>query len=735
MRTALACAVLTFAAALAVGGLLARAADRRSEAEARVEAVELALRSSRLVERQLAFVRSRAEEWASSRPWRARRGGGSWPDFQEAEHLPIHGAVLDDSGALLDACRHLRNGAPWGFERTPPALATGVGALYSVRNRPFLFASAPLPAHSGGRVLAGVEAEALVAVSGLDDLTRRGFAHELWVRELLSGERALVHGSTEPLGTDRVELPLAATGGSWAALSIATERRLPGAPPETVRGALALILALLAAAFVYELVRRPARLQVEIDARGAELAAAQRRVLHEIEQRQRMSDQISFNAIHDGLTRLPNLREFVNRIERSLGRVRTGGEAGFCVAVVGLDRFSSVNETLGEEHGDALLGQVAARLAESIRPGDTVARVGGDKFGLLLYGVDGAAVAQSSAERVADVMSEPFEQDDQTTYLTASLGLTLAQTGYEGARELFRHAEIAMYEAKAKRPGGSALFEPATGEKVASVLQLETDLRRGIERDEFELYYQPIVATTGGELKGMEVLIRWNHPLEGTIPPSRFLPLAEDLGLMSAINRWVLQRAAEQAGAWVRSYGESSFYLSFNATASDLEQESFCDYIGKVVSDAGLPRGAVGVEITESMILQDLTSAGARLGRLNEQGVMILLDDFGTGYSSLSYLHKLPIDMLKIDRSFIALLRDRERDREIVRAIIEMAGALRIKTIAEGIEDRETLAILQAMKCDAVQGYYFSQPVPAAAAEEWLGRSRGQQQPPRRAAS
>ncbi len=733
IRAGAVCALAAFASTLAIGGLLARAADRRSRAEARVEAIDSGMTTTRLVERQLDFVRARAEEWASSRPWEVPRRG-SWPDAAGAGQRSVHGAVLDDSGKLSSACPHLAKDAPWGFEEARPASETGFGILYSVRNRPFLFAWLPLADGSGSRVLAAVEAEVLVDAAGLSDLARRGFAHELWASDLLTGERALVHRSSEPLGEERVELPLTATGGSWV-LSLATDRRLPGAPAETVRIALAVILALLAAAAAYEVAHRLARLRVEVAARSGELAAASRRVLREIELRQRMSDQMTFNAIHDGLTQLPNQREFVNRIERSLGRVRTGGESGFCVAVVGLDRFSSVNETLGEQHGDALLTLVASRLAESVRPGDTVARVGGDKFGLLLYGVESDAAADDAAERVAQVMSEPFEEGGQTTYITASLGLVLARSGYEGARELFRHAELAMYQAKAKTPGGSARFEPATGEKVASVVQLETDLRRAIERQEFELYFQPIVSAAGGELNGMEVLIRWNHPLEGIVAPGRFLPLAEDLGLMSAINRWVVERVAVQAAEWRQRHAGSSFYLSFNATASDLERESFCDHIGQAISAAGLPRGAIGVEITESMILRDLGTAAALLGQLSERGVKILLDDFGTGYSSLSYLHRLPIDMLKIDRSFISMLCERERDREIVRAIVEMAGALRIRTIAEGIEDRETLAILQAMKCDAVQGFYFSRPVPASIAEGWLGHGRWQAEPRRRAAS
>ncbi len=718
-RLGLAAALIAFLVTLSVAMLFARAASHRERAQELAEAVETGLDATRVLARQLDLLRARAEGWAASHSDPGIVGKRSWPETEERDLLTVHGAVIDSRGTLLDSCPHLALGAPWGFETLAPALGPRSGVLYSADNRAMVFVLTGPIGDTGARVAAAVDASALIDVSGVADLARRGFGHEVWIDDLASSERTLVHRWSEPVGSSGFELPVSSDDGSWT-LAVSDRRRMPAPHPRTTRLALALVLALVAAGVAFELTRRWENMSAQLRVRDEELAAAGVRVLEETELRQRLVEQASFNAIHDRLTELPNQKEFVHRIERALGRVRTAEDSEFCVLILGLDRFSSVNETLGEKRGDALLTEVARRLDSAVRPGDTLARVGGDKFGLLLYGIDSEAAADASAKRILEVMATPFSSADKEVYLTASIGISLAKSGYEGAREVFRHAELAMYQAKATRPGCTVHFEPEKGDEVASVVQLETDLRRAIEREEFELHYQPIVATAGGELRGMEVLIRWNHPLEGTLAPGRFLPLAEDLGLMWDINRWVMRRTADQAVEWRRRFPDDPFYLSFNATASDLEQPTFYEYLGGLLDESGLPDGALRLEITEGMILRDLSAASKKLTELNDRGVWVLLDDFGTGYSSLSYLHQLPIHTLKIDRSFISHLGQSGRDVEIVRAIIDMASALRIQTIAEGIEDQETLEIMQGMRCDAVQGFYFSRPVPAAAAEQWL---------------
>jgi len=438
-------------------------------------------------------------------------------------------------------------------------------------------------------------------------------------------------------------------------------------------------------------------------------------------------EKLRHDAFHDGLTGLVNRALFVDHLGQSLARYQHRG-AQFSVLFIDLDRFKVVNDSLGHLAGDELLVGVAGRLLRCARPGDTVARLGGDEFCLLLEDVPGPAEAALVAERIQQELRRPLtlglsaQAPGHEVFITPSIGIAHARKSYHSPEEIMRDADTAMYRAKARGRGGHAEFDPSMHATAVALLQLESDLRRALDRHELVLHYQPVVSLATGRIAGFEALCHWNHPQRGLLRPMEFVPLAEETGLVVPLGAWALREACLRTRAWQERFPQTSLTVAVNLSARQLAELDLVETISRILEETRLPPGSLRLELTESVLIEQEGRAAQLMLELRALGVSLDLDDFGTGYSSLSYLHDFKIDTLKIDRSF--LQRARAQGWEIVRAIVSLARALGLTLIAEGVETNEQLTQLRALSVELAQGYLFSRPLPALELEALLASGR-----------
>ena len=443
-------------------------------------------------------------------------------------------------------------------------------------------------------------------------------------------------------------------------------------------------------------------------------------------ERKEVEDKLSHQSLHDPLTDLPNRALFLDRLSLALGRARRTGGATAAL-FLDLDRFKNVNDSLGHEVGDELLVAIARRLEAVVRPGDTVARFGGDEFTVVCEDlpVDNArARSMEVADRLFHALGAPFAVDGTEMYLGASIGIALAHTGNERPEELLRDADAAMYHAKEQGRGRYEVFDDAMRARALARHATENALHRAVERGEFRLYFQPIVSIDDGRCVGAEALVRWQHPERGLVTPSEFVSLAEETGLIVGLGAWVLEQAAEQAARW-QADGVQDFQVSVNLSARQLAQHDLTDHLWDVLRETGLSPEHLCLEITESVLMDDADATLAAIERVHALGVKLAIDDFGTGYSSLGYLKRFPVDAVKIDRSFVDGLGVDPGDTAIVSAVIGLSHALGLKVVAEGVETRAQLDELAALGCDHAQGFLFAQPRPADEMHKLIGRSSG----------
>ena len=446
-------------------------------------------------------------------------------------------------------------------------------------------------------------------------------------------------------------------------------------------------------------------------------------------------EQLAHLAYQDSLTGLPNRTFFREQMEQCIRRAKRHPGCRFAVLYLDLDGFKLVNDSLGHAAGDKLLCAVAERLRGCLRSTDavmrgttlplqarqnTVARMGGDEFTVLLEEVTDSSDAARVAERILKALARPVEFDGSELTTTASVGIVIGGSEYDSSRELARDADLAMYRAKAQGRNRYAIFDARMHESAVSRLHLENNLRRVIDRGELLLHYQPVLCLATRELTGFEALVRWRR--EGRlVSPAAFIPVAEDTGLIIPIGAWVLREACRQLAAWrVENPHIPPVSVSVNLSQRQLSDPAFPAMVAAALAEHRIDPGSLVLEITERMVMDESESAVATLAAIRELGVKLALDDFGTGYSSLSCLHKLPIDELKIDRSFIDSLSERRDTGAVVQAIIEMAHKLGIRVVAEGVETPEQTAFLQTLECDAAQGYHFAEPLDPIAAETYL---------------
>jgi diguanylate cyclase (GGDEF)-like protein len=433
-------------------------------------------------------------------------------------------------------------------------------------------------------------------------------------------------------------------------------------------------------------------------------------------------DDATHKAFHDSLTELPNRALFRDRLEHALARAR---RAGFSVAVVYLDidNFKIINDSLGHGSGDQVLIQLGKRLRGCVRGADTVARLGGDEFAILVEDADDAMEVTRLVERALRVLAEPATLRDSQVLVAASAGVAVAESGGGNADDLLRNADMAMYRAKSEGKGRYCYYEPAMHTALLQRIEMEADMRRAIDAGEFRLDYQPIVSLTDGGLVGVEALVRWSHPSGRTIPPDEFIPLAEESALIVPLGRWVLEEACRQMRAWQdQGAVESSTYVSVNVSARQVHRGAYVAEVSEALATTGLPPASLVLEITESVLMNETNATLATLRDVKSLGVRLALDDFGTGYASVAYLRRFPMDILKIDKSFIQALESDSEASSLTHVIVQLGDIMRLQTVAEGVEGVGQCERLRALGCDMAQGFLLGRPV----APEDLVRMIGQ---------
>ena len=444
-------------------------------------------------------------------------------------------------------------------------------------------------------------------------------------------------------------------------------------------------------------------------------------VIRDITERKRIEERLRYNAFHDTLTGLPNRSLFLDRLEHAIARSQRHSNYEFAVLLLDLDRFKRVNDSLGHLAGDHLLKKIASRLQECLRPGDTIARFGGDEFMVLLEKIEESKDVIEIAQRVRAELAWPFVLEGHEVFTTASIGIVLSSAEGDIAEDFLRNADIALYRAKSQSGAHYQIFDDAMHAQAVAHLQLEMALRRAIERQELRIYYQPIVSLTSGKITGFEALVRWQHPQRGLVSPAEFIPIAEETGLIIPMSQWILQTACQQTQKWQQQISTNSpLSISVNLSSKQFSQADLVEQIETVLQQTGLEASSLKLEITETVIIEYAESVANMLSQLKALNIQLELDDFGTGHSSLTYLHQFPVNGIKIDRSFVSHIGTDEGSSAIVKTIMMLSQNLHLNAIAEGIETPDQLAQIREFGCEYGQGYYFSKPVDTQTAEELL---------------
>lgn len=470
------------------------------------------------------------------------------------------------------------------------------------------------------------------------------------------------------------------------------------------------------------LAKASADLETKLQVRTAELIEANEALQQKIVEHELAENQLRYDIFHDRLTALPNRSLFSDRLNHAIQRAQRQGETGFAVLLFNIDRFKDVNDSLGLTAGDELLVLVSQRIRSALRPGDTLARLGGDDFAILIENVVESEDATACARRVLALLEEPIEVEGREVFCSGSIGIADNRAAYSRAESMLQDAVCALEAAKAKSRPNFVFFEPAMRSSEIPRLEIETDLRRAVKGgNEFVLFYQPIMALNVQKVAGFEALIRWNHPTRGLVGPGDFIGIAEDTGLIVQIGRWVLEEACAQLRRW-RDEGiiDRKMFMSINVSSRQLTDDSLIEDVAQCLNSYDLEPGCIKLEVTESLLMEDPKAAVEILNELKTLRVQLSIDDFGTGYSSLSYLHKFPFDYLKVDQSFVSQMAHDVEIKEIVRTIIGLAHGLNMDVIAEGVEDSETAKGLLRLGCHLVQGYHYSRPIEPQAIKAFL---------------
>lgn len=474
-------------------------------------------------------------------------------------------------------------------------------------------------------------------------------------------------------------------------------------------------------AWAREIQKLNAELEERVHERTLQLELTNQKLMQEIAERKRVQAQLLEMALHDALTGLPNRALFMDLLEQELEQSIAEPNYQFAVLFLDCDRFKVINDSLGHVVGDELLIAIAHQLGLCLEDSDILARLGGDEFAILLPKLDDKARAIQVATAILNEFSQPFRLRRRDVFTSVSIGVVFGNDTYQKPEHVLRDADTAMYQAKAFGKARYQVFDTEMHNAALQLLQLETDLRQAIEQQEFVLHYQPIVDLNIGKITGLEALLRWQHPQRGLISPEKFIPIAEETGLIVPIGEWVLKEACQQLYVWQQqNIVDRTFTMSINLSVRQVTQLGFINWIDCVLASTQIDPQNLELEITESVIMNDSSSVSTVLQELRKRNIALSIDDFGTGYSSLSYLHSFPIDTLKIDRSFVQRLDQDSNDLGLIPAITSIARTLQMSVIAEGIETEQQLMHLRNLNCDFGQGYLFSRPIPSTKTAELL---------------
>ena len=446
--------------------------------------------------------------------------------------------------------------------------------------------------------------------------------------------------------------------------------------------------------------------------RSAEMTRLNKNLQKELQQRKLTEDRLAYISVHDPLTDLPNRTLFLDRLDHAMERAKRHKDFRYAVFFMDLDRFKVVNDSLGHRIGDDLLVESSQRIADCLRGEDTVGRLGGDEFVVLLEDVRDMKEVVQIAERIQNSLATPFDLEGHVIFVFASMGIVMSDSHYEKPDDVIRDADIAMYRAKGQGLGRYAIFDPSMLDRAMTRLELESDLRKALQNQQFVVHYQPIIDMNAKRIAGFEALVRWEHPTKGLIPPMDFIPTAEETGLIIPLGYWVLDEACRQIHAWNVAYDfDPPLTINVNLSMRQCDQPDLVEKIADILKKNKLDPTLLKLELTESLIIKDSDVINKMLNDLGGMGIQVQIDDFGTGYSSLSYLHTLPIDTLKIDRSFISRLGTSPGGANIVQTILSLAHNLGMKVVAEGVETDEQLSELNSMKCEFIQGFLYSKAI------------------------
>ena len=446
-------------------------------------------------------------------------------------------------------------------------------------------------------------------------------------------------------------------------------------------------------------------------------------VMNDISEHRRFQEELVYQATHDHLTGLPNRTLLQDRLGQALALEAFRRQTPICVMFLDLDNFKKVNDSLGHSVGDQLIKAVANRLKNCVRGGDTVARLSGDEFIVVLPKVGEMHDVVTVAKKMINIFTAPFHLSGNEIYVTVSIGAAMFPTDGDTVDALLRNADAAMHHAKEQGKNNYQFYSEEMNVRVFERMALESSLHRAIREQEFTLHYQPRVDLRTGEISGLEALIRWNHPEMGLVPPAKFIPVAEETGLIVPMGEWVIRTACAQSRAW-QEQGLPPMRVAVNLSARQFRQKNLIETISGILEQTGLDASLLEVELTESLVMQGAEQSITILRELKAMGVEIAVDDFGTGYSSLSYLKRFPITNLKIDKSFIHDMASDPEDAILVKTIIDMAHGLGMKVTAEGVETLEQIEFLRQHHCEEMQGFYFSRPLPADQLVQFLQEGR-----------
>jgi diguanylate cyclase (GGDEF)-like protein/PAS domain S-box-containing protein len=441
-------------------------------------------------------------------------------------------------------------------------------------------------------------------------------------------------------------------------------------------------------------------------------------LIHDMTERKRLADRLEYEATHDSLTGLPNRNLLNDLLSRALSHDKRYKKT-LVLLLLDLDNFKIVNDTLGHSAGDELLKEVASRLRQCVRRYDTVARLGGDEFAIVLSGISHDNDVTSVVDKIRSVFTHPFRINEHEMFITCSIGIALAQADGDRAEDLLSNADIAMYYVKGSGKSNYQFFSAEMNARISGRLEMETRLRRAVDREEFILHYQPKIELSTGKIVGMEALLRWQTEEGVLMPPSEFIHLLDDTGLIVSVSGWVLREACRQNKAW-QDAGLPPLVVSTNISARHFYQNNLPEAIKKVLHESGLQSRYLKIELTESIIMRDIDEAARQLNRLKEMGISLSIDDFGTGYASFEYLKRFPVDEIKIDRSFVSGVPNDANDATIVSTVIALAHKMNLEVVAEGVENEQQLGFLAERNCHQVQGFYFSRPLPGKLFEETI---------------